>query len=934
MFAWISRLLRRIAGFFRRAPPDRYTPYSEEPRERRRSRANRRYMQARWHDPALAALNSEQREAVLVDDDRHLVVAGAGSGKTLLLADKVRDLIRHGGVAPAEVAVATFTRKAAGELHERVDAPEAEIGTLHHLARQVVQRLTGESVRLSPFAEDVRLRLRAFSNWIEKLVLEDRSLLMDLALRQAVLRDVQTPPGEQRTSGTDAKVRYRVPPFQVATYVRSYGEAQIAVALWLMRVPYRYEENFPLLEEDRDGGGKDYRPDFFIPDDPKAPSPPAAGDGVWLEHYGYDRNGALNPSDLDKDPEAHDRYKRTTDWKRNLHKRRGTRYVETSYADIQQCGTPEAFAELLAERIRPLLGRKIEFPGPEAMGEALQALKLGSGDTVNALALEVDEWCRSIRQRAAFPEDISGRLIREHGHTHALAMIRIAEAVRERYERELERTGTQDHEGTILQALELVNRRGRELPWRRLLVDEWQDVNPAQSALVHALAREAGARLTCVGDPWQSIYSFQGGDVALIHDFRDPADRPSAPAVRTGLTRTYRHGQELADLTRAFITAKGSELDREVFGEGAKPAHPEFPKRVQLGSLDPVRWETPQHGHPPTEAILRTLKRCAEYPEARSVLILGRRNADIFDFAGSTEKQAERILAGWHRDPSRLPRRLRLAPAEEIEKHARKIARRASGFVHASVQEQAEALGLSVRFMTIHGAKGLEDDLVILLDGAPVRVSPERSWEGRGEMRQLLQRPAFDADGEERRIWYVALTRARQGAFVLVPGKHGEHSQFADELIVNMESGGWQVGADMLSGLTRRARPTVPCPACGSKGRTTMALRLAEGSRGIFVGCTSYSWGQLHRCGHTENACGACGEGILDRLPPRPGEEPAAKCQNEECGTEAPLCACPVPKPMTARRNGNDGSRLYVCQDHSRRGGCGRTVNVAPRIGG
>ena len=90
------------------------------------------------------------------------------------------------------------------------------------------------------------------------------------------------------------------------------------------------------------------------------------------------------------------------------------------------------------------------------------------------------------------------------------------------YERHLETSRCVDHEGTILKAWDYLRERRVAPPWRVILVDEYQDVNSARSAFVHALLAprdperpSTAARLTAVGDDWQAISGFQGGDVDL-----------------------------------------------------------------------------------------------------------------------------------------------------------------------------------------------------------------------------------------------------------------------------------------------------------------------------------------------------------------------------------------------------------------------------------
>ena len=91
-------------------------------------------------------LNAQQREAVLATDGPVLVLAGAGSGKTRVLTERIAYLIREKGVSPERVLAFTFTNKAAGEMRARVERLLARsdlpfwIGTFHATGLKILRR--------------------------------------------------------------------------------------------------------------------------------------------------------------------------------------------------------------------------------------------------------------------------------------------------------------------------------------------------------------------------------------------------------------------------------------------------------------------------------------------------------------------------------------------------------------------------------------------------------------------------------------------------------------------------------------------------------------------------------------------------------------------------------------------------------------------------
>ena len=106
-------------------------------------------------DNHLLGLNKEQKEAVLHDKGPLLIVAGAGTGKTTVITQRIVNLIEKGLAKPEEILAVTFTEKAAFEMEERVDKLldfgyiDLWISTFHSFCERVL-REHALDVQLSP----------------------------------------------------------------------------------------------------------------------------------------------------------------------------------------------------------------------------------------------------------------------------------------------------------------------------------------------------------------------------------------------------------------------------------------------------------------------------------------------------------------------------------------------------------------------------------------------------------------------------------------------------------------------------------------------------------------------------------------------------------------------------------------------------------------
>ncbi|MBI2162113.1 MAG: UvrD-helicase domain-containing protein [Candidatus Rokubacteria bacterium] len=131
----------------------------------------------------LSELNPPQREAVTAGEGPLLVLAGAGSGKTRVIAHRIAWLLGVGGVHPKHVLAVTFTNKAAGEMARRVEALLAPAGirapliaTFHSACVRILRqhiRDIGYPPHFTIYDEDDRLAL--VKECMRELELTDRT---------------------------------------------------------------------------------------------------------------------------------------------------------------------------------------------------------------------------------------------------------------------------------------------------------------------------------------------------------------------------------------------------------------------------------------------------------------------------------------------------------------------------------------------------------------------------------------------------------------------------------------------------------------------------------------------------------------------------------------------------------------------------------------
>ena len=294
----------------------------------------------------------------------------------------------------------------------------------------------------------------------------------------------------------------------------------------------------------------------------------------------------------------------------------------------------------------------------------------------------------------------------------------IFQPVYERYINALSDSNQIDFTDAILQATEIC-RTSHPVEYDYIIVDEFQDISVDRYNFLKVL-REGNppAKLYCVGDDWQSIYRFSGSDMALFNQFSEYFGATEINKIET----TYRFGEPLVSLSSNFIQRNKAQIQKNIHSFSSE-----------------MRTELEFYAYDRRDYCNTIGQIVASIPSDKSIFLLGRYSFDDYylSFMFQSIKEGNRFY-----------------------------------YVIG---------GRKIEFLTVHKSKGLEADYVILLQcnkdtyGFPSQVSDDPV------LNYVLTKSDQFPYGEERRLFYVAITRAKIKTLVLYDKRFP--SVFVDEFL-------------------------------------------------------------------------------------------------------------------------------------------------------
>jgi hypothetical protein len=300
-------------------------------------------------------------------------------------------------------------------------------------------------------------------------------------------------------------------------------------------------------------------------------------------------------------------------------------------------------------------------------------------------------------------------------------------------------------------------------PYKYVIVDEYQDISKSRYTLLKALRDTNDFKLLCFGDDWQSIYRFAGSDISYIMNF----DKYWGPTERSKMDTTYRFNESINEVTSQFIMTNPAQMQKYIKSNDTSE---EFSVREI-------------NGHTEWNAVLMMVEKIKELPENSSVFLIGRYSRDVYILNSSED--------------------VKCTPREGSET------------VDIAIVDRPD---LKVQFHTVHGVKGLQADYVFVLNNKSTKMG----FPSKIQDAQILQLLVDEHDdhpfAEERRLYYVAMTRAKEKVFLITV--KGKESQFATDITSRHKN--------LIKDVS------LLCPKCGG------ILIRRKGPYSDFYGCSNY----------------------------------------------------------------------------------------------
>ena len=718
------------------------------------------------------SLDNQQREAIIKDEDNNLIIAGAGTGKTTTINGKVKYLTKVKGIEPKDILVISFTKKTVEDLRESLKIDGLNIETFNAFGRKVIAEKLGPP---SVFDQDLNIEIIRIFNRLKR----NHTYLKKV--NDFILYDfkIQSKESDFKHKG-DYINHLKEENFQPIAIkhikgevftidmikVKSIEECLIANFLFTEGYNYEYEPNYPFAH--KDPKFKKYKPDFVIYDEKTT---------IYLEHFGIDQNNNPPPFFSEEDKE---KYIMGMNWKREFHAQNNTILIESySYENYQNILLTNLKKKIKAHNIlhkpktQEEIQRKIEEYDNESIKRFSELL------STFIVLIKSNNYTFSKLRIDLYKNEISA-----NDKSRMLNFLDLVEPIFDNYQQLLNERDEIDFSDMINLAANLIEKNEHLSRYKYLIIDEFQDLSIGRYGLIKALKKSnPSMKLFAVGDDWQSIYRFTGSDISLMKNFKSYFGATEFSKIET----TYRFSNPSLKISSDFVQKNPNQINKSLNSYSRK----------KVTDIEIITYGKSKVSQGVNINLFKSLEEIILKHPNQKILILGRYSYDLNKLN---------------------PQNCNTIDLDQDEKA---LLKRIKIFTSGISYESSETK-VSIPYLTVHKSKGLEADVVIVINN-------DQGKSGFPSLRNddpilslvLSENENFD-NGEERRLFYVAITRAKKNTYLLA--EEGKKSKFIKELTGEEDE------------LNR-------CPSCITGNKVLIEGKKKDGTKWAFNGCSNYAFG-------------------------------------------------------------------------------------------
>lgn len=721
------------------------------------------------------SLDEQQREAIIRDEDNSLIIAGAGCGKTTTIMGKVNYLNKRLKVSPEEILLISFTKKSAEDLASKVNIKGIDAKTFHKLGLDIIKDV--EQSKASLYDQDSKIFIKntfkAFlsnENYLNILtkyfigyikVSKSDFEFKNQAEHIQHLKDQNFRPYKQ----VEVKVNDKITVLR--EIVKSQEECKIANFLLFNGVEYLYEEPYEVSTRSLDY--RQYTPDFSLYQN---------GNRIYLEHYALDKNGNVPRFFANENvshAQARKNYHAGIDWKRSTHETNNTTCIETFSYQFQDGSFEDKLKESLQSH-----GFKLK---PLSDKEKWNIIHKNASDEVESLINLFNTFLGLYKSTNLTLDELQNRIKTKIGfeRQRCAYFVALFYPLYQAYEAMLKRKQQIDFSDMINTAVHYLERNKYIHQYKYLIIDEFQDISIGRYKLIDAFKKQSeNVKLFAVGDDWQSIYRFTGSDISLFNSFEKYFGFTSKSKIET----TYRFGLPMIDISGNFVMKNPAQIKKSL-------------RNKLKAQSDMEIFYTFSDDNDDTEGLEKAINKIIESK------ILSEDKEPTDNEIKDIISHKYYLLGRYNHDFNRI----------KVEHTKFKIIKE-----NTIEYNYSERLKVKLEFFTAHRSKGLEAEYVFVLNCNSGRLGFPSEMYDDPVLLLLLGDSETYPNSEERRLFYVALTRAKVKTSLIA------NKKFASKFILELES--------TFEGKTDNAKK---CPRCLSGD-----LTLINGKNSVFLGCSNF----------------------------------------------------------------------------------------------